>query len=242
MPSRNPNALLALLLLLALPTVAAATAYELSRVASELTHVSQQMARELRGGFGYSSIRFSADRLAQEAEQLVEAISRGRNSSHVRRQVDDVRRRYLELEEAVLRLDSDDQSQILLARMDRLSALYESMNAEFYYTERQISPQYQYLPQPVIVLPQTRHSPRYPLPPTRARPGQNHERGQTRPNRFDYGRITTYRQPGSTHRSKVLERQSRQRELLDLRGSGERNDIRRTETSRANHHAASNRE
>ncbi|GAB5499339.1 MAG: hypothetical protein PsegKO_16500 [Pseudohongiellaceae bacterium] len=242
MPSRSPLALLTLLFLLALPTVAVATAYELSRIASELTHVSQQMAHELRGGFGYSSIRFSADRLAQEAEQLVEAISRGRNSSHVRRQVDDVRRRYLELEEAVLRLDNDDQSQMLLARMDRVSALYESMNAEFYYTGRQFPPQYQQLPQPIIVLPQTRHAPRYPLQPTQVQPGHSHERSQARPNRFDYGRITTYRQQGSIHRSKVLERQSRQRQQLDLHGSGERYGIRRTETSRGNHHDASNRD
>jgi hypothetical protein len=240
MLSRRSISLPALLLLLALPAVASATAYELSRVASELTHVSQQMARELRGGFGYSSIRFSAKRLSQEAEQLVEAISRSGNASRVRRQVDDVRRRYLELEEAVLRLDRDDQSRVLITRMDRLSTLYESMNAEFFYSERQFPPAYQTLPQPVIVLPLTRGSPRYPQQPVIVLPGQSRDHGQqARPNRLDYGRITTYRRQGSNHHSKVLERQSRHRELLDLRGSGERYGTRRTETSRANHHDAS---
>lgn len=237
MPNRSPitlPALLLLLLLIVLPSAASATAYELSRVATELTHVSQQLAREARGEFGYASIRFTASRLSQEAEQLMEAISRGRNSSHVRRQVDDVRRRYLELEEAVLRLDSDDQTTVLLARMDRLSALYEAMNAEFYYTERQFPPQYQSLPQPVIVLPQSRH---YSQQPTRLHPDQVHGNGNTaRPNRFDYGRITTYRQQESVHRSEVLERQSRHRQSLDLRSNGGRYGGRRTETGRANHH------
>lgn len=233
MRNSNPITFPALIVLLLLSSAANATAYELSRVAAELTHVSQQLAREARGGFGYSSIRFSADRLSQEAEQLVEAISRGRNASHVRRQVDDVRRRYLDLEEAVLRLDSDDQSTVLLARMDTLSALYESMNAEFYYSERQIPPQYQYLPQPLLVLPGSVH---YPQQPVRVHPDQVRDRGdQAQSNRFDYGRITTYRQQGGIHSSKVLERQSRHRQLLE-QGGGRFGSSRRTETGRANHH------
>jgi len=237
---------LTLSMLLALPTAASATAYELSRVATELAHVSQQMARELRGGSGYASIRFSANRLSQEAEQLLEAISRGRNPSHVRRQVDDVRRRYLELEEAVLRLDRAAQSDLLISRMDRVSSLYESINAEFYYTERQFPPRYQALPQPVIVLPQSGFSqyPRqhYPQQSIQQRPGQTRgDTGQARINRFDYGRITTSRQPAYPHRSRVQERQSRQQELLDLGANGPRATS-RTETARPNHHDANHRD
>ena len=233
MRNSNFSTVPVLIFLLLLSSAANATAYELSRVATELTHVSQQLAREARGGFGYSSIRFSADRLSQEAEQLVEAISRGRNASHVRRQVDDVRRRYLDLEEAVLRLDSDDQSTALLTRMDTLSALYESMNAEFYYTERQFPAQYQYLPQPLIVLPGSVH---YPQQPARVHPEQVRQHGdQGRSNRFDYGRITTYRQQGSIHGSNVLERQSRHRQLLEQSG-GRYGISGRTETGRVNHH------
>lgn len=200
-----------------LSAAAGATAYELSRVATELTHVSQQLARDLRGAYGTTSVRFSANRLSQEAEQLVEAISRGRNPSHVRQQVDDVRRRYLELEEAVLRLDSAAQTEVLGQRMNRLSALYESMNAEFFYSAEQYPPAHQAVPQPLLILPQNRL---LPLQPSYRVPGQHYpdyERGQVSReyNRFDYGRIDASRYPAYPHRSPVLERQSRQRQLLN---------------------------
>jgi hypothetical protein len=226
--------------LLLWPALASATAYELSRLASELNFTSSRFAHDLRGYQGYSSVRFSAQRLGREAEQLVEAISRDRSRSTIRSQLDDVRRRYEDLEKSVLRIDGGRQREFVYQRMDQINALYDSLNAEFYYDPRtrHVAPRYYYPRQYELyprggvilqyqrLLPQSHYSPRQRLNRSTDRRDQSTSRGESRrysAHRFDHG-------------SAVLERQqARQRELRRWRSRGH-GDQSRTETRRPNHY------
>lgn len=219
-PVRAIIAVAALTLLL--PLTAQATAYELSRLASRLNFTSTRLAEDLRNSQGYSSVRFSAQRLSREAEQLVEAISRDRSHAYVRSQLDDVRHRYEDLEKAVLRIDGGRHQAYVFEQMDSISALYDSMNAEFYYQQRSYPPVRHYYPNPGIIISGQRIVPR------NYQPRQQHEDNDSRRDRRDYGRITTHRSLDFDHGSPVLERQRR----LDA----QRYRQRRTETRRRNHY------
>lgn len=219
---------------LLLPAVVSATAYELSRLASQLNFSSTRLAEDLRGSYGYSRLRFAAERLGQEAEQLVESISRDRSRSTIRSQLDDVRRRYEDLEKVVLRIDGGRHRDFVFDRMDQINHLYSSLNAEFYYdprTRRVPARHYYprsgiYFPAPVLTLPRTHEQ--------RSFKNQGHDAQEQQ--RRGTGRYTARRPMQFDHRSSVLERQQRQ--------TRERNNWRRleaeprnhTETARPNHY------
>ncbi len=238
-PPRSSRLLLLATLLL-LPALAGATAYELSRLASELNFTSSRLAHDLRGYQGYSSVRFSAQRLGCEAEQLVEAISRDRSRSTIRSQLDDVRRRYQDLEKSVLRIDGGRQRDFVYQRMDQINALYGSLNAEFYYDPgtRHVAPRYYYPRQYPLyprggvilqyqrLLPQSHYSPR--------------SRDSRRIDSRDHSSTGRDNRSYSAHRfdhgSAVLQRQQRQnREARRWQSRGHGNQS-RTETRRPNHH------
>lgn len=211
------------ILAMLLPLTAQATAYELSRLASRLNFTSTRLAEDLRNSQGYSSVRFSAQRLGREAEQLVESISRDRSHAYIRSQLDDVRHRYEDLEKAVLRIDGGRHQAWVFEQMDSISALYESLNAEFYYQPRNYPPVRHYYPNPGIIISGQRILPRS------YQPRQQHEQEDSRRDRRDYGRITTHRGFDFDHSSPVLERQRR----LD----NQRHQLQhQTETRRRNHY------
>lgn len=241
-PVKLKTCLLTILLLTAplLAGTAQATAYEVSRLASQLNFVSTRFSHDLRGSHGYSSVRFSADRLSREAEQLVEAISRDRSHSYIRSQVDDVRRRYEDLEKAVLRIDGGRNKAFVFEQMDQINSLYTALNAEFFY-ERDLrrAPQYYYPPATVIVprqyyLPQGRQINR--------RHGYDYrDESRDREQRRGTGRNTAgfvsdnnrHYDHRYDHQSPVLNRQHRRAGENGWRaGQGQR----RTETQRRNHH------
>jgi hypothetical protein len=236
----RPSRLLLCASLLLWPALANATAYELSRLASELNFTSSRFAHDLRGYQGYSSVRFSAQRLSREAEQLVEAISRDRSRSTIRSQLDDVRRRYEDLEKSVLRIDGGRQREFVYQHMDQINALYDSLNAEFYYDphSQHVAPHYYYprqyerYPRGGVILqyqrllPQSHYSPRQGVNRSTDRPDNSTASRENRrysAHRFDHG-------------SAVLERRQRQqRELRHWQSRGH-GDHRRTETRRPNHY------
>lgn len=228
--SRRTGLLLMLLpVLLLFPALASATAYELSHLASQLNFASTRLAHDLRGNHGYSRVRFSAERLGREAEQLVESISRDRSRSHIRSQLDDVRRRYEDLEKAVLRIDGGRHREFVFEQMDQISSLYGSLNAEFYYdprTRRPVPRYYDYFPRPGLIVPRSYQYRQY--------NGQHQQSRQEQ--RRGTGRYTARRPMQFDHRSSVLERQQRQERQrrswrrLDSHARG------RTETRRRNHY------
>ncbi len=115
------------------PRLAAATEFEVLRLASELNYASKQLADELRHERGYSNMRLSANRLGRESEQLVEAIRRDRSPSYVRSQFRDVSRRYNNLETDFMRARRRDDLW-LIDSVGIISDLYLNLSAEFYYT------------------------------------------------------------------------------------------------------------
>lgn len=115
------------------PALSTATNFDVSHLAAELNRVSAELARDLRSTRGYSSVRFSADRLSKEAAQLVRAISRNRSMSYQRSQFQNVVRRYRELEEAFLR-SNREHDRYVYNQVGVISNLFSGLNSEFFYT------------------------------------------------------------------------------------------------------------
>lgn len=201
--ARTANPLILVTLLLFTP-VAHATNFDVSHLAAELNRVSAELARDLRNTRGYSSVRFSADRLSREAGQLVAAISRNRSLSFQRSQFRNVVRRYRELEEAFLR-SNRQHDRYVYNQVGVISNLFSGLNSEFFYTNYvEPAPQYYYTP------PVNRR-----IPGGIGRPSLGGFSNQVpqpaqRIDRRDYGR-TRVLVPGNnfSHRSPVLERQQR---------------------------------
>lgn len=121
------------LLLLAFP--AQGTNFEISRLASQLSHASTQLAIAVRNHRGYSSVQFSASKLSREAAQLVNAVSRQRSPSYLRSEFNDIARRYQDLERSFLRSQRGEHSPYLYQQVDRISYLFGSLDAQFHYYE-----------------------------------------------------------------------------------------------------------
>lgn len=122
-----------LLMLVCATNAFAASAFEFSRTVSELTFASEQLARELRSSLGYSSLRASAERLAADAENLQQSISYGRSHSYIRLQINDVRRRYQQLQVTVAELREDSEAELVAQHMAKITTIYDSLNGEHFY-------------------------------------------------------------------------------------------------------------
>ena len=134
---------------LLIPSLSSATNFDVSHLAAELNRVSAELARDLRNTRGYSSVRFSADRLSREAEQLVRLISRNRSMSSQRSQFQNVVRRYRELEEAFLR-SNREHNRYVYNQVGVISNLFSGLNSEFFYTNYvEPAPQRYYYSPPV---------------------------------------------------------------------------------------------
>lgn len=152
-----------LLALLYCSAAGAASAFEFSRQVADLNFASERLAQELRGTLGYGSLRGAAERLADDAEQLQQSISVGRSHNYVRLQINDVRRRYQQLQVAVARAlsknaDVEENHNALVARhMEGISEVYDALDAGYYYSERDYPGSALYSPYvytaPVIVYP-----------------------------------------------------------------------------------------
>jgi hypothetical protein len=207
----------ALIILLAVPAMANATQFEVSRLASELNQVSSELAAELKNSRGYGSVRFSADRLSRAAADLVSAIRRNRSGSFLRSEFQDVARHYRELEEAFLR-SGREHNRYVYSQVGLISNLFSGLNSEFYYTHYvEPAPQVFYYSPPVI----TRHR----LPPAYsgrsvnpARPAGDRDVG----NRRGSDRVTVVVPHRYSHRSAVEDRHIRrlyESEQLDRLGA-----------------------
>ncbi len=143
--ARTASPLMLVVLLLFTP-VAHATDFDVSHLAAELNRVSSDLARDLRNVRGYSSVRFSADRLSKESAQLVQAISRNRSLSYQRSRFQHVVRRYRELEQAFLR-SNREHDRYVYNQVGVISNLFSGLNSEFFYTNYvEPAPQYFYTP------------------------------------------------------------------------------------------------
>lgn len=149
MRSARIHKLLLLFGFIVFPTISSATNFDVSHLAAELNRVSAELARDLRNTRGYSSVRFSADRLSKEAAQLVRAISRNRSMSYQRSQFQNVVRRYRELEEAFLR-SNREHDRYVYNQVGVISNLFSGLNSEFFYTNYvEPAPQRYYYTPPV---------------------------------------------------------------------------------------------
>lgn len=147
----------ALLILLCASNAFAASAYQFSRSISDLTFASEQLARDLRGSLGYSSLRASAEWLATDAEQLQKSISYGRSHSYIRLQINDVRRRYQQLQVTVAKLREDSEAELVAQHMEKIAAIYDSLDGEHFYgnPDYGVSPLYSpyVTTAPIVVVP-----------------------------------------------------------------------------------------
>jgi|GEM_PF-4461876 len=151
-------------LLLFSTLLSAATPYEFSRDIAELNFASERMARELRSSLGYGTLRASAERLSADAEELQESITQGRSHVYIRLQIDDLRRRYQDLQVAAAKatsgsaIDDADETarQIVSRHMETISTLYDSLNPSPYYNIQDPAENAFFYPgqgSPVIVVP-----------------------------------------------------------------------------------------
>lgn len=198
--------------LLSFSAGATASHTDISRLATQLNLASGQLAHELRGVSGYSSIRQRAERLSRESADLVDAVRRERSAHQVQSQFEDVRRRYESLEDALLRASQKRYDPWLFSELDRLNGLYTELSQEFYYTGGYGFPRaYTYSPPIIIqryVTPPAPHGRFYGSQSWRDNATRG-EHSDARRDRRDYGRIEVPRSPSREHRSPVLERQER---------------------------------
>ena len=221
----------ALMLVIAsvLNTIAlAATPFEFSRDVAELNFASEHLARELRGTLGYGSLRGAAERLSDDAEQLQDSISHGRSHAYVRIQLNDVRRRYQQLQvevaKALVRNEGveDNHNALVNAHMENITALYDALDATYYYLTPDSSGSSLYYPYvytaPVVVLPNGQGSgevdPGYLPEEVRrwietGRTLQPRSAAEVRSDRRDISEQTGLEQ-GFDQRSAVLDRQAQQ--------------------------------
>lgn len=233
-PRKSLQTLAMLVVVLVLPATALGNHQDIAHLATQLNLATSQLAYDLRGSGAYSSIRQQSERLSREAAQLVEAVRKNRSQNHVRAQFRDVSQRFASLEQAFLRLNRRDYDPALFNELDRISGLYNTLNAEFRYTGGYAYEQpYQYNP-PVIIYQQI-PAPGYGIPRGFVNPQPQFRQEQyERRDRRDYGRRQVFRQMEFDHRSPVLDRQLRHDNNRQDFDQGRRGG--RTETSRRNHY------
>ena len=210
----------ALLILLCASTAFAASAFEFSRTISDLTFASEDLARELRGSMGYSSLRASAERLAADAENLQQSISYGRSHSYIRLQINDVRRRYQQLQVTVAKLREDSEAELVARHMEKITTIYDSLDGEHFYgnPDYGVSPLYSpYVnTSPIVIVPGEDGEGVSNSPYIREEIKRWIDVGQTvrpqtateaRQQRREFGEQTGTQQ-GFDHRSSVLDRQA----------------------------------
>lgn len=155
-------------LLLLVPVAATAGHGDVSRLAAQLHQISGELAYRVRGDSAYSSVRQRANHLSREAEDLAEAVRRNRNSSRVESQFEDVRRRYINLEEALLRTTRRQYDPYLARELAQLSEIYSRLSREF-YGSASLNTRRGYAYQPPFV--SERYTPRQPYTARRQPPG-----------------------------------------------------------------------
>jgi len=214
-------------LLFGISMPAAASHFELSRLATQISLVSGELASELRYDRGFGSVQRDADRLSRDAEDLRLAISRNRSNSYIRSRFHDVRRRYAELEQEYLQAARNYRSQYAYNSLSQLSYLFSNLSA-VYYNNNDINRQrHTVYNRPMII---QRHDP---LPRAfqhkQNRSSRDHDARGNRGKRHAAPRISRF-----DHRSEVLERQRR----LDRRHNNfvRSPRYRDTETRRRNHY------
>lgn len=234
MQTRTVLALCLCASLLGAAGAAAANHVDISRLATQLNLASGQLAWELRSAGNYSSIRQRADHLSRESADLVAAVRGNRSDARVRAQFDDVRRRYENLEEALLRATRKRYDPFLFAELDHISSLYSELSQEFYYSGRYGAPPAIRFSSPVVVqryiAPRVFRGQVYGGQSWREQSQRDDRHQAQQRDRRDYGRIQVQRLPRFDHRSPVQERQAR----LDNR----RNPV---EASRRTHSESSRR-
>ena len=141
----NKSTLLIVILALS-PAVASASHQDIQYLASELEHASYDLARSAKSVRGFSSVSNNANRLRTQAKQLADAIVRGRTSSYVRTQFNDVTRYYERLEISFIRARDSYGTPYVDRSFDQVAGIYDSLRFEFYgdtYNEG-----YRYSPSP----------------------------------------------------------------------------------------------
>ena len=184
------------------PMAGSATEFELARIAAQLNQLSSQLAHQLRYTNGYGNVRLSAERLAREAVQLVNAIRRNRSNSYIRSEFKDISRRYHNLEDDFLRANRSNHDPGLFQAVGFISNLYSNLSDEFYYTNHlEPPPPVYYYNAPIV----SRHV----VPPAIGGRGDADRQQQAsgKRDRRDYGRISASRSLDFDHRSAVLDRQ-----------------------------------
>ena len=111
-----------------------ANEFELSRIASELSIVSNSLARESKYSRGFGSVGQRADRLARDSAQLVDAIARRRSASYIRSQYADVSGRYSDLEDAFFRASRNYSDDLVFSQVSVISALFSDLSSVYYYS------------------------------------------------------------------------------------------------------------
>lgn len=210
----------ALLILVCASNVFAASAFQFSRTVSELTFASEQLARDLRSSMGYSSLRASAERLAADAENLQQSISYGRSHSYIRLQINDVRRRYQQLQVTVAELREQSEAELVAQHMEKITTIYDSLDGEHFYANPDYGVSPLYSPYvntaPIVVVPTEDGEGVSNSPYIREEIKRWIDVGQTvrpqtateaRQQRREFGEQTGTQQ-GFDHRSPVLDRQA----------------------------------
>ena len=211
---RNAHCRFLLFLLLGLmPIASQANLFELNSLAMDLHRVSARLASEVRHTNGYGTVYRNADRLAREAEQLIDALRRGRGESLVRAQFDDIDRRYRNLESSFLQASRKRYIESAYRDMQAVSDVLAGLHDQYYYAFRSLRPNAVHPDMrrsPVVVVAPRGYNRRgglvtYPGAfPGRygnnrgqrqgVSPGRQGQQGgrnnESRPSRFDYGRRT----------------------------------------------------
>ena len=217
------GSLLAALVALWLPLTVQTSYPEVSRLATQLHRLSEQMSVELRHDACYNSVQFSALRLSRESQQLVEAVVRGRQYSFVSAQFNELSQRFRDLEKTFTRANGGEHSPALHNQLQQLTELHDQLQLQVVQSGEYYRSSRGYVP-PVIVVPQVNL------------PGSGIGQHWQNPDSRDKGRFSVPREQEYSHRSSVLERQQRQTEQ---QRSIERQMRRRhgveAETRRANH-------
>lgn len=189
--------LLVALVFLLLPLSGQASYPEVSRLATQLSRLSEQVSVELRHAAGYNSVQFSALRLSREAQQLVEAVVRARQYSFVSAQFNELSQRFRDLQKTFSRANGGEHSPALIGQIQQLTELHDQLQVQVVQSGERYRSSRDYVP-PVIVVPQVN---------VQGGHGQHWQNTDPRHN----GQIRLLpRESGYSHRSAVLERQQRQ--------------------------------
>ena len=172
------------------------------------------MSVELHHAAGYNSVQFSALRLSREAQQLVDAVVRGRQYSFVSAQFNELSQRFRDLQKTIGRANGGENNAALNAQMQQLTELHDQLQLQVVQSGEYYRSSRDYVP-PVIVVPQVN----MPTSGIGQHFGSRHDDRTSVSREFEY-----------SHRSSVLERQQRsiERQMQRRHGSA-------TQTRRANH-------